>query len=191
MGYTSKGWYAVIPFYNLYKLFQATMGNGWYFILALIPVVNIAMFIILNYHLCKAFNKTENTSILAFLLPTIIWPFIGFDTSEYTKPEKKPKVVPEKKVPSPVKKVSGVSKFIKWFITVILILFSLTLIEVFREEKLMGYLILSFIIFIFSLLICPLITSYTQKYDKYTKYKWLVVLILFIILFSIFLFMEF
>ena len=32
------GWAAIIPFYNLYVLFKITWGNGWKFLLLLIPL---------------------------------------------------------------------------------------------------------------------------------------------------------
>jgi len=52
------GWAAIIPFYNLYVLFKITWGNGWKFLLMLIPIANIVFAIITMVKLAKAFGKS-------------------------------------------------------------------------------------------------------------------------------------
>ena len=51
------GWAAIIPFYNLYVLFKITWGNGWYFLLLLIPIANVVITIITTFKLARAFRK--------------------------------------------------------------------------------------------------------------------------------------
>lgn len=48
MGY--KGWQGIIPFYSEYILVKELYGSGWYFLLLLIPIVNI-------YYACGLMNR--------------------------------------------------------------------------------------------------------------------------------------
>ena len=40
------GWASIIPFYNLYVLFEIAGMNGWLFLLLCLPIVNIVMMIL-------------------------------------------------------------------------------------------------------------------------------------------------
>lgn len=48
MGY--DGWKGIIPFYSEYILVKELYGSGWYFLLLLIPIVNI-------YYACGLMNR--------------------------------------------------------------------------------------------------------------------------------------
>jgi len=77
------GWGAIIPFYNMYLLFKITMGNGWLFLLLLIPIVNFIMLIIVYVKLAAAFNKGAGYILgLIFLNPIFIM-MLGFSSAEY------------------------------------------------------------------------------------------------------------
>ena len=43
------GWKSIIPFLNTYVLFKIAWGNGWLFLLLLVPVVDIVIYFILNW----------------------------------------------------------------------------------------------------------------------------------------------
>ncbi|MDI9469997.1 MAG: DUF5684 domain-containing protein [Bacillota bacterium] len=51
------GWAAIIPLYNLYTFFKITWGNGWFFLLMLIPLVNIVIMILTMVKLAQAFGR--------------------------------------------------------------------------------------------------------------------------------------
>ena len=51
------GWASIVPFYNLYTLYKITWGNGWFFLLLLIPFVNFVISIITFVKLAKVFGK--------------------------------------------------------------------------------------------------------------------------------------
>ncbi len=51
------GWGALIPIYNVYLLFKITWGNGWYFLLTLIPIANVIIAILTQVKLAKVFGK--------------------------------------------------------------------------------------------------------------------------------------
>lgn len=76
-----EGWAAVIPFYNTYVLFKITWGNGWYFLLLLIPIANIVIYIITMVKLSKAFGKGGGWACgLIFLYPIFLC-IMAFDKS--------------------------------------------------------------------------------------------------------------
>ena len=81
-------WAAIIPFYNAYTMFQITFGNGWMFLLELIPIVNIVITIMLDIRLAKAFGKGAGFMVGLILLPIIIMPILAFDSSSYLGPRK-------------------------------------------------------------------------------------------------------
>lgn len=77
------GWGAIIPFYNMYLLFKISMGNGWLFLLLLVPFVNIIVGIMAYVKLAAAFNKGAGYALgLIFLNPIFVL-MLGFGSAEY------------------------------------------------------------------------------------------------------------
>ena len=60
-----QGWEGIVPFYNTYVLCQELYGNGWKFLLLLIPIYNIYFVIKMNIDWAKAFNQAS-ASVSAF-----------------------------------------------------------------------------------------------------------------------------
>ncbi|HRX57652.1 MAG TPA: DUF5684 domain-containing protein [Eubacteriales bacterium] len=77
------GWGAIIPFYNAYLLFKITWGNGWSFLLMLIPIANIVIGIITMVKLAKAFGKSGGFAVGLIFLSIIFECILAFDTSTY------------------------------------------------------------------------------------------------------------
>jgi hypothetical protein len=77
------GWAAIIPFYNLYVLFKITWGNGWKFLLLLIPFANIVFLIITMVKLAKAFGKSGGFAVGLIFLSIIFYCILAFDQSKY------------------------------------------------------------------------------------------------------------
>ena len=77
------GWAAIIPFYNLYVLFQITWGSGWKFLLMLIPIANIVIAIITMVKLAKAFGKSGGFAVGLIFLSIIFYCILAFDQSRY------------------------------------------------------------------------------------------------------------
>ena len=73
-------WGSLIPFYNFYLLSQAVFGNGLFFIMIFIPVVNIFYLLVLYYKLGASFGKS---GFLTAILPIIMIPIIAFGSSAY------------------------------------------------------------------------------------------------------------
>ena len=89
-----SGFTPFIPFYGQYAYFDIVFGNGWLFLISLIPVVGIIYFLYSLYKLGKVFGKSGK---LTLFLPFILLPIIAFsDRAVYTGPSKKYKLYLEK-----------------------------------------------------------------------------------------------
>ncbi len=79
-----KGWYALIPFYNLYIIQKIIQKPWWWIILMLIPYIGIIWIIWSTNLLRKTFQKSNFFMIGLIILPFIFYPILGFDDSTYT-----------------------------------------------------------------------------------------------------------
>lgn len=77
------GWKSIIPFYSMYCLTKMTMGNGWLFLLGLVPCVNVVWAIILPFNVAKAFGQGTGFAILTVLFSPIMYAIIGFSSAQY------------------------------------------------------------------------------------------------------------
>ncbi len=77
------GWAAIVPFYSQYVLFKITFGNGWMFLLTLIPCVGIIMLIIAYFKLATAFGKGAGFGVGLWLLNPIFICILGFGDATY------------------------------------------------------------------------------------------------------------
>lgn len=78
-----EGWKSLIPFYNSYILYEETFGNGWWFLLSLVPIIGNILCLVMMYKLCKLFGHGIGYTIGLFFLPFIFYPVLGFGGSEY------------------------------------------------------------------------------------------------------------
>ena len=67
------GWAILIPFYDTYVMFKIAFGNGWKFLLLLIPIVNIVFAIMVPFKLAKAFGKSSVFFCLSILTHHDYW----------------------------------------------------------------------------------------------------------------------
>lgn len=82
------GWGAIVPFYNLYCLFDMSFGTGWLFLLTFVPCVNVVMIIIMYIKLATAFDKGIGFGIGILFLPYIFIPMLGFGDAQYVGPSR-------------------------------------------------------------------------------------------------------
>ncbi|MCD8035921.1 MAG: DUF5684 domain-containing protein [Clostridiales bacterium] len=80
------GWTSIIPFVNTYKLFKIGWGNGWLFLLGIIPVVNFIVYIVLSLKLAKAYGMGVGFGIGLIFLPSIFYIILGFSGARYYGP---------------------------------------------------------------------------------------------------------
>lgn len=78
-----KGIYSIIPIYNIYYFTKLITGNGWLFLITLIPLINIIFIYYLLFKLAKLFGKKILFIIGLMLLPIVFIPILAFDDSIY------------------------------------------------------------------------------------------------------------
>lgn len=83
------GWAAIIPVYNVYVLTKITWGNGWLFLLMLLPIGNIVFLILTYIKLAHVFGKGDGFAVGLILLPYIFLLILAFGGSMYQGPDQK------------------------------------------------------------------------------------------------------
>lgn len=73
-----EGWAAIVPFYNQYVLFKISWGNGWMFLLTLIPFANFVIMIITYVKLAQAFGKGGGFACGLIFLNPIFMAILAF-----------------------------------------------------------------------------------------------------------------
>lgn len=90
-----EGWKSLIPIYNLYKQAEIVTGNGWLFLLLLIPIVNIIYMIWFYIQMAKAYGKAPLFAVGLIFLGTIFVLILGFGSAEYVGPKGDPSLKKE------------------------------------------------------------------------------------------------
>lgn len=84
------GWACIVPIYNYIVLLEIVGKPLWWFLLMLLPFVNIIFGIWVLNLLAKSFGKSEGFTIGLILLPIIFYPVLGFGDAKYNGPAGKP-----------------------------------------------------------------------------------------------------
>jgi hypothetical protein len=81
------GWAVLVPFYNAYILLKIAGRPGWWIVLFLIPLVNIAIGVIVAIDVAKVFGQSAVFGVvLLFLLGGIGYLILGFGDYRYVGP---------------------------------------------------------------------------------------------------------
>ena len=78
-----KGWEGIIPFYDLYVLFEELYGNGWKMLLFLVPFYNIYLAVKFNIDLAHIFHAGTGFGWGLLFLPYVFYPLLGFGSYVY------------------------------------------------------------------------------------------------------------
>lgn len=81
------GWKALIPIYNVYIQYKIFWGNGLFFLLSLIPIVNIVVGVITMHKMSKAFGHGVGFTLGLIFFPYIFMLILGFGGDEYLGPQ--------------------------------------------------------------------------------------------------------
>src|ERR1700739_878674 len=74
-------WKAFIPFYNYYEAFKLVEKPKWWFVLMIVPGVNIIMYGVLGFNLARYFGKRKSSDlIIASFVPYLYILYLGFDS---------------------------------------------------------------------------------------------------------------
>ena len=78
------GWAAIIPFYNIYTMYEITWGKGWKFLMLLIPIYGwIVLPILTAIKLGKAFKKSTGFIVGLVLLNIVFELILAFNKDTY------------------------------------------------------------------------------------------------------------
>ena len=87
------GWAAIIPFYNVYKLCEITMRNGWYWLrllLFLIPIIGWIPGFYFLFQMCKAtaksYGQPDSWAWGYLFLSPVFYCITGFGSAAYYGP---------------------------------------------------------------------------------------------------------
>ncbi|MFN8342013.1 MAG: DUF5684 domain-containing protein [Cyclobacteriaceae bacterium] len=78
------GWAGIVPIYNIFVYLEIINRPWWWFIMLLIPFVNIYFGIVMVHRLSRSFGKDVGFTIGLLLLGFIFVPILGFGDAKYT-----------------------------------------------------------------------------------------------------------
>jgi hypothetical protein len=81
-GHTEKSWWAWIPIMNGLLLLEIAGKPMWWFILFLVPLVNIVIYIIVMMEVAKARGKESWWGIIAVFVGIVGWPYLAFSDGD-------------------------------------------------------------------------------------------------------------
>lgn len=82
-----EGWEAIIPFYNIYVLFEELYGKGIKMLFLLIPLYNIYVAIKMEIDLGRAFGKSGAFLWGLVLVAPVFLCILAFSDAQFTKPQ--------------------------------------------------------------------------------------------------------
>ena len=77
------GWAAIIPIYNIFVLTEIARKEILWFILTLVPCINIVAIILISIDVAKNFGKGAGFGLGLAFLPFIFYPILGFSGARY------------------------------------------------------------------------------------------------------------
>ena len=77
------GWALLVPVYNLLVLMNVAKRPGWWVLLCLVPVVNLAVFLTVTNDIARHFGKGAGFGLGLAFLGFIFWPILGFGPARY------------------------------------------------------------------------------------------------------------
>ena len=80
------GWACIIPIYNAIVVLRIAGKPGWWFILMLIPVVNLIITIIALHAFSRSFGKGVGFTVGLILLSIVFVPILAFGSARYLGP---------------------------------------------------------------------------------------------------------
>jgi len=87
-----KGWYSIVPFYNVWIALKIINKKYWWFIYMLIPFINVYVTILIFIEFARCFShKGLGYQILIAIFPWIMLPLMGFNKDKYIDPKTAPK----------------------------------------------------------------------------------------------------
>ena len=83
------GWAGIVPIYNIFLLTEIVGRPILWFVLCLVPCVNIVIIVLLMIDLAKSFGKSTGFGIGLAFLGFVFAPMLGFGPDRYIGPAAK------------------------------------------------------------------------------------------------------
>jgi uncharacterized membrane protein YoaK (UPF0700 family) len=80
---SKPGWAAIIPIYNAIVIIQIAGKPAWWFLLYLIPIVNIVIAVIVMLNLARSFGKGTGFALGLVFLSGIFIPILAWGDAQY------------------------------------------------------------------------------------------------------------
>ena len=80
---SQPGWVAIIPFLNVFGLLKIVHRPLWWFVLFLVPLVNVVVAVVVLVDLARAFGRGWGTALLLVFLTPIGFLVLGFGDDAY------------------------------------------------------------------------------------------------------------
>ena len=77
------GWASIIPIYNMIVMLEIAGKPLWWFVLLLIPGLNLIAAILIYVSLAERFGKGAGFAIGLLVLPMVFFPMLGFGNTAY------------------------------------------------------------------------------------------------------------
>ena len=77
------GWASIVPIYNVFVKFRICGRPAWWFLLLLVPLVNLGVWFVLCLDLARSFGKTAGYGVGLALLPFVFHPMLAFGSAQY------------------------------------------------------------------------------------------------------------
>jgi len=79
------GWAYLIPIYNIIVILEIVKRPVWWFVLLLIPFVNVVVGIIVMIDFVKAYGKPASHFLLMLFFSIIYLPYLAFSNAKYVR----------------------------------------------------------------------------------------------------------
>ncbi len=77
------GWTCLVPIYNAYVMLKIAGKPGWWFLLMLLPIINIVIVLILPFSIAARFGKGAGFGLGLLLFPILFYPILAFGSATY------------------------------------------------------------------------------------------------------------
>ena len=83
------GWAAIVPFYNMWTLFEIGGQKGAYIFFIFIPFVGSIIYLVFEIkallEIAKRFGKDTAFGVLSIFFPFVTFPILAFSDAKYTE----------------------------------------------------------------------------------------------------------
>lgn len=87
------GWKTIIPYYNLYVWMRLIEKPFWWYIILIIPFINIFVFMLMIIELIKGYQRFSLLDqVLAVIVPFIFLPYVASKSGDYIAPKNREKI---------------------------------------------------------------------------------------------------